>query len=84
MTKKEVKDLKFFIKNALLIYNINIPLKDIIFIDYISHDDIEFGIKYTNLIDYVLFKDKKTGKLYECYWGSKYYNPKFNTFYLVK
>lgn len=83
MTKKDEKLYKQKAQIALKENGMKVFQKDMFLLKTRCHAE-NFSTKTIKVVDYVMFEDIKTGKQYECYYGSNYYNAEKSTLWLVK
>lgn len=87
MTKKELRQLKQDAQEAMKKYGIVVYQKNMELLECGTHvEEINFStgdsIKI-RITDYVMFKDMKTGKEWQCYYGEKHYNHELSTLWEV-
>lgn len=83
MKNVEINECKKIAKKALKENGIKTFIKDIVLLECRFHYELLYGINIM-IVDYVMIKDIKTDKEYQCFYGSKYYNEKTHSLYLVK
>lgn len=83
MTLAMKKVCKQEAQKAMRENGIKVFQKDMVLLEAGSHSEDVFGIKVV-VVDYVMFEDKATGKQYQCYYGSQYYNPETDSLWAVE
>lgn len=79
MTKRKIKQAaqKAMKENGYKVQQTNMTLLEAgLFIEDVT------GLKL-EVVDYIMFTDRKTGKTYQCNWGAKYYNHEKQTLWYV-
>lgn len=83
MTKKEKTIYRQAAQKAMKENGLKVFQKDIILLETGCSYETVFGVK-VQIVNYVMFEDRKTGKQFQCWYGEKYYNADLDTLWFVQ